>query len=52
MAEINREFRKTRHFYPVLVALGIERMGEMEPVELMAFLDEVQQREMEDEDDE
>jgi hypothetical protein len=47
MAEINREFRKTRHFYPVLVALGIERMGEMEPVELMAFLDELQEREQE-----
>ncbi|MFC6825253.1 hypothetical protein [Halopelagius fulvigenes] len=48
MAGIDREFRKTRHFYPLLVALGMQRMEEMEPEELMEFLEELERKEREE----
>ncbi|WP_394345677.1 hypothetical protein, partial [Halogeometricum borinquense] len=47
-AEVDREFRKTRHFYPLLVALGMERLEEMEPQELIEFLEGLERKEREE----
>lgn len=48
-ADLDREFRKTRHFYPLLVALGIERIREMEVAELVEFLESLESKERKDE---
>jgi hypothetical protein len=40
-AEFNHSIKKTRHYYPLLIALGMEQLESMEANEVMEVLEEM-----------
>ncbi|MFC7059831.1 hypothetical protein [Halovenus salina] len=38
-SDIDVNLKKTRHFYPLIVALGLERLEEMESTEITEYLE-------------
>ena len=40
-AEFDHSIKKTRHYYPLLIALGMEQLESMEAIEVMEVLEEM-----------
>ena len=47
--ETGDELRKTRHYYPLLIALGVEAIEEMEPEEILERVDAIYEDALKDE---